>query len=140
MACILRILSTCFMRPGSYVYAKENGSYVTADNPIRKGVDTKLRLYCGGLGQATPALATNSVGVPGQLVQAQLALYILTTDGSAAKVLSAEPMEGVVGVYVVTIELPAGLQTGTDKLLILGVSGSSGAFTYTAPSTIAKIE
>ncbi len=27
MACILRILSTCFMRPGSEVYANENGSY-----------------------------------------------------------------------------------------------------------------
>src|SRR3954466_15667115 len=27
MACILRILSTCFMRPGSQIYAKENGSY-----------------------------------------------------------------------------------------------------------------
>lgn len=27
MACILRILSTCFIRPGSQVYATENGSY-----------------------------------------------------------------------------------------------------------------
>jgi DNA topoisomerase-1 len=27
MACILRILSTCFMRPGSHVYASENGSF-----------------------------------------------------------------------------------------------------------------
>ena len=27
LACILRILSTCFMRPGSQVYANENGSY-----------------------------------------------------------------------------------------------------------------
>jgi DNA topoisomerase-1 len=27
MACILRILTTCFMRPGSEVYAKENGSF-----------------------------------------------------------------------------------------------------------------
>lgn len=27
MACILRILSTCFLRPGSRVYAEENGSY-----------------------------------------------------------------------------------------------------------------
>ena len=27
MACILRILCTCFMRPGSQVYAKENGSF-----------------------------------------------------------------------------------------------------------------
>ena len=27
MACILRILSTCFMRPGSETYARENGSF-----------------------------------------------------------------------------------------------------------------
>src|SRR3989454_8389469 len=27
MACIMRILSTCFMRPGSEAYAKENGSF-----------------------------------------------------------------------------------------------------------------
>ena len=27
MACIMRILSTCFIRPGSQVYASENGSY-----------------------------------------------------------------------------------------------------------------
>jgi DNA topoisomerase-1 len=27
MACILRILSTCFLRPGSQVYAAENGSF-----------------------------------------------------------------------------------------------------------------
>lgn len=27
MACILRILATCFLRPGSQVYAAENGSY-----------------------------------------------------------------------------------------------------------------
>jgi DNA topoisomerase I len=27
MACILRILATCFMRPGSETYAKENGSF-----------------------------------------------------------------------------------------------------------------
>ena len=27
LACVLRILSTCFLRPGSEVYARENGSY-----------------------------------------------------------------------------------------------------------------
>jgi DNA topoisomerase-1 len=27
MACILRILATCFLRPGSSIYAKENGSF-----------------------------------------------------------------------------------------------------------------
>src|SRR5512138_1691817 len=27
MACIVRVLSTCFLRPGSEVYASENGTY-----------------------------------------------------------------------------------------------------------------
>ena len=27
LACVLRILSTCFLRPGSKIYAEENGSY-----------------------------------------------------------------------------------------------------------------
>jgi DNA topoisomerase-1 len=27
LACVLRIISTCFMRPGSEVYASEHGSY-----------------------------------------------------------------------------------------------------------------
>ena len=122
------------------VLTKEDGSYVTADNPVRSGVDRRLRMYCAGLGQATPALTTNGVGVPGQTLLAQLALYILTTDGSAARVVSAEPMVGVVGVYVLTIDLPAGLQTGSDKILVLGVAGPSGAFTYNVVSAIARVE
>src|SRR2546428_2964608 len=35
MGCILRILSTCFMRPGSEVYTKENGSFGIATLQIR---------------------------------------------------------------------------------------------------------
>ena len=122
------------------VLTKADGSYVTADNPIRRGVDTRLRMYCAGLGQANPALTTNGVGVPGQTLLAQLALYVLTTDGSAAKVVSAEPMVGVVGLYVLTIDLPATLQTGSDQVLVLGVAGPGGPFTYNVSSAIARIE
>ncbi|MFB3776169.1 MAG: Ig-like domain-containing protein [Bryobacteraceae bacterium] len=122
------------------VLTKEDGSYVTQDNPVRKGVDRKLRMYCSGLGQTNPALLTNGVGVPGQTLLAQLSLYILTTDGSAARVISAEPMAGVVGVYVVTIELPAALQTGVDKILTLGVAGPSGPFSYLVTSAIPRVE
>jgi DNA topoisomerase I len=43
LACVVRILSTCFMRPGSQVYANENGSYGIATLrrkhlKVRKGV------------------------------------------------------------------------------------------------------
>ena len=43
MAAILRILSTCFMRPGSQVYANENGSYGIA-TLRRKHVNVKGEL------------------------------------------------------------------------------------------------
>ncbi len=60
LACILRILSSCFMRPGSQVYASENGSYgiatlrrkhvkvkgdvVEFDFPGKSGVRQQLQL------------------------------------------------------------------------------------------------
>ena len=40
LACVLRILSTCYMRPGSEVYANENGSYGIA-TLRRKHVNVK---------------------------------------------------------------------------------------------------
>lgn len=43
MACILRILSTCFLRPGSQSYASDNGSYGIATlrpKPVRVKGDT----------------------------------------------------------------------------------------------------
>ncbi len=122
------------------VLPKAAGNYVTPDNPVRRGVDTTLRMYVAGIGQATPALSTNSVGVPDQTVLAQLSIYALTTDGSAVTVVSAKPMEGVVGVYVLTLQLPAAMETGNDKVLILGVAGTGGPFTYSVASTIPKIE
>ncbi len=122
------------------VLTKADGSYVTADNPVRRGVDTTLRMYVAGLGQASPALTTNSVGVPDQTVLAALSIYALTTDGAAARVVSAKPMEGVVGVYVVTIQIPASLQPGSDKLLILGVAGPGGPFAYNGASVIPRVE
>jgi DNA topoisomerase I len=50
MACILRILSTCFMRPGSYVYAKENGSFgiATLQNRHASVQGDKVRFHYRG--------------------------------------------------------------------------------------------
>lgn len=54
MACILRILSTCFMRPGSQVYAKENGSFGIAtlqNRHVRVTGDTVHFDYRGKAGK-----------------------------------------------------------------------------------------
>ena len=54
MACLMRILSTCFLRPGSEVYAKENGSFgiVTLQNRhVQVQGDTVRFDYNGKSGQ-----------------------------------------------------------------------------------------
>jgi DNA topoisomerase-1 len=54
MACILRILSTCFMRPGSYAYARENGSFGIATLQNRHAAvhgDTVRFEYRGKMGK-----------------------------------------------------------------------------------------
>jgi len=54
MACILRILSTCFMRPGSQVYAKENGRFGIATMQKRHALvsgDTVRFRYRGKAGK-----------------------------------------------------------------------------------------
>ncbi len=122
------------------ILTRDDGSLVTLDSPLRKGVDRRLRMYAGGLGQTSPALTTNGVGVTGQNVLAQLSVYMVTTDGSSVTVSSAQPLVGVVGVFMLTIDVPATLQTGVDRPLVLGIAGSSGAFTYNISSAIPKVE
>src|SRR5258706_6478815 len=54
MAAVLRILSTCFMRPGSEIYAKENGSFGIATLRKRHATvhgDTVRFHYMGKSGQ-----------------------------------------------------------------------------------------
>ncbi|HET6861861.1 MAG TPA: hypothetical protein VFH91_02405 [Pyrinomonadaceae bacterium] len=72
LACILRILSTCFLRPGSQVYASENGSYgiatlrrkhvrvkgstVEFDFPGKSGVQQQRKLEDGQVAKVIRAL------------------------------------------------------------------------------------
>ena len=50
------------------VATHDNGSFVSPSNPVRKGEN--ITVFLTGLGQTTPALFTNSPGVPGQRVNA----------------------------------------------------------------------
>jgi len=112
------------------VLTKADGSYVSADNPVRRGVDTRLRMYCAGLGQTTPALSTNSAGVPNQALAARLVLGVRTLDGGVGggvNVVSAEAMPGVVGVYVVTFDVPATMAAGADLTLVVAMAKPDGA-------------
>lgn len=112
------------------VLTKADGSYVTADNPVVRGVTTRLRMYCAGLGQTIPALGTNFAGIPGQALVAKLILGVRTADGGiggGVNVVSAETMVGVVGVYVVTFDVPATINAGLDQTLVVAIANADGS-------------
>lgn len=103
------------------VALRPDGSYVTPTNPAKRG-ETVL-LFVTGLGQVTPATATNRAGIPGQDVAA---ILIVGVNNGGAQLEFAQYMEGVVGVYVVAIQIPSDTLTGSAQPLAIAVASSSG--------------
>jgi uncharacterized protein (TIGR03437 family) len=98
------------------VLIRPDGSFVTPENPARRG--EQLRLIATGLGQVTPATGTNRTGIGGQQV---IAGVVVGVNDSGVRVISAEYAENLVGAYVVTFEVPADTATGTNRNLGLAV-------------------
>jgi adhesin/invasin len=120
------------VKPGVFTYTDVNGatyavatrpdgSYISAANPARRGEE--IRVYASGLGQTAPATATNRAGLPGQQVAAQV---VAGVNNAGVRVRSSELLEGSVGVYVITMEVPADTPTGSNQPLGLAVTGPDG--------------
>jgi adhesin/invasin len=90
------------------VAVRSDGSYVSPSNPAHPG--ETIRIYVTGLGQVAPAASTGSAGVPGQAVTAPTLAIGLNNGG--VPYLAAEYAQGMVGVYVITIQVPSDTQTG----------------------------
>ncbi len=95
----------------------DDGSYVSATNPAKRG--HTYYLIATGLGQVTPAASTNSVGINGQAVAAQV---IVGVDNLGVPVTTAYYQPGEIGVYVVGFTIPLTNPTGTDQPLALGLT------------------
>lgn len=107
------------------VATRPDGSYISSANPARRGEE--IRVYATGLGQTAPGTATNRAGIGGQ----QVAFPVIAgVNNAGVRVRSAELLEGAVGVYVVTLEVPADTQTGSNQGLGLGVTGPDGQVVF----------
>lgn len=113
------------------VATRPDGSYVSSANPARRGEE--VRIYAAGLGQTSPATATNRVGLGGQQVAAPV---IGGINDAGVRVVSAELLEGAVGVYVITLEIPADTAAGGAQPVGLGVTGSDGQVVFANSSNI----
>jgi uncharacterized protein (TIGR03437 family) len=123
---------------GSTAFAgltRPDGSYVTPTNPARRG--ETVRLAVTGLGQTTPALATNQRPGANQTVRTPLQVRIA---GLSARVVSAVAAPGQLGVYLITFEIPSTVTPGAFAPLSVTVESASGEAIASNPSTIAAIQ
>lgn len=104
------------------VLVRANGSYVTPDNPAKRG--EQVTLFATGLGQVTPGTVTGAIGVGGQAVSAPITVGV---NNSGVRVVSSEYLRGNVGLYIVTFEVPADTQAGPYQNLALALAAPDGS-------------
>lgn len=114
------------------VVARPNGTFVTPTNPAQRG--EILRMYATGLGPVLPLARTNQPGVPGQTVFLPV---IVGVANAGVRVVSAEYGQNMIGVYVVTFEVPADARTGAEIPLDLLVQLPDGRTAQAPGSRIA---
>jgi len=97
------------------VVTRPDGSFVGPNNPARRGEN--IQVYVTGLGQTSPATATNFAGL-GQAVTANI---VVGLNNAGVPLVAAQYAPGIVGVYVVTMTVPSSTQTGPSQPLAIGV-------------------
>jgi uncharacterized protein (TIGR03437 family) len=119
---------------------RPDGSYVSPTNPAQPGEN--ISVYVTGLGQVTPATATGDAGIPGQsmLPNAKGAPpLIVGLNNSGVPLISADYAPGMVGVYVITLQVPLDAKTGPYQPLGI-VAFDSANKAYFANSTYLPIQ
>lgn len=84
-----------------------DGSFVTADNPARRG--EALNMFVTGLGLGTPPTGTNRAGTGNQFSDAIITVGV---NNGGVKTIGSQYLPGVIGLYVVTFQVPSDTQTG----------------------------
>ncbi len=109
----------------------DDGRYIGPGQGARPG--EIVRVFVTGLGQTTPTTGTNRAGVPGQAV---LANMVMGFNNEGVRLVSAEYMVGVVGVYIVAFEVPSTATTGTKPVVVAVVTPDGTNLIYSNGSTM----
>jgi uncharacterized protein (TIGR03437 family) len=115
------------------VAVRSDGSYVSPTNPARAG--ETIYLFVTGLGQVTPAAVTNEPGAG----QAVTATVVTGLNNKGVPHTTVDYAPGLVGVYIVGIEVPANTPTGPAQpvgLILVDPSGNK----YFSNSTVIPIQ
>jgi uncharacterized protein (TIGR03437 family) len=113
---------------------RPDGSLVSASNPAQRGEN--ITFFATGLGQTVPNASTGVPGQPGQIVGGTVYAGV-NNQGDA--VVSAIYQPNAVGLYAVTIQIPATTTPGPAQplgLLMVDLTGTG----YSAPPAYLPIQ
>ncbi|MFB3829085.1 MAG: Ig-like domain-containing protein [Bryobacteraceae bacterium] len=114
------------------VLLKPDGTFVSPVNPARRG--EIIRTYVTGIGNTTPALPTNSPGLPAQESTIDITNIVVGVAGAGVRVVSARHAPGLIGVSEVAFELPSDAPMGTQPFVVAVAQG--GSLVFSNPSII----
>jgi uncharacterized protein (TIGR03437 family) len=105
-----------FTAGGTYgvVTSAANGSSVSTTNFAFRG--QTYYVWVTGLGQASPAISTDSVGVANQNVLAQI---VVGVGNQGVIVTSAQYLQDDTGVYLIGFQIPQNYPTGPNQNLVV---------------------
>jgi uncharacterized protein (TIGR03437 family) len=113
------------------VAQRPDGSFVSPANPAQLGEN--ITVYVTGLGQVAPATATGEAGIPGQAVIAPL---LIGLNDAGVPLISANYVQGLIGLYAVTFHVPAATATGPAQPLAVIAYDSAKNFYFSQGITI----
>ena len=113
---------------------RPDGSMVSASNPAKQG--ETIRVYTTGLGLVLPSQKTNQVGFPGQRPYFTPTVKLGGTDLGG---VTAEYAENVVGIFVVTFQIPSTQTVGNTVELVIGAVTDKGTGNIPYKSQISHI-
>jgi uncharacterized protein (TIGR03437 family) len=113
------------------VLVRPDGSYVTLQNPARRG--EIIRVYVTGLGPTSPAVGTNQVGL-GDTDLNVVNPVVVGVNHAGVRVISATYAQNLIGVYEVEFEVPVDVPAGNLPFAVAVPQG--GMLVFGNPSII----
>ena len=101
------VFTTVFNKKIYPVALRSDGTQVSPTNPAQLGEN--ITVFVTGLGQVSPAAADGVPGVAGQSIVNRL---IVGLNNGGVPLISADYVPGSVGVYSITLQVPADTKTG----------------------------
>lgn len=114
---------------------RPDGSYVTPTNPAVRGEIVQAAVT--GLGQTTPLLSTNKVGLGNQTVGTPM---VVGVNDQGVRIVSATYAPGMIGVYWLAFEIPLDATPGVFRNFSIASEAPTGELVFSNSSAIAAIQ